>query len=185
MNKDVFCKKLRRQIVLKLKSWHILQREDVRKCHLWCRVEIRAVSAAGDGRRSNSWQSDHGYCPWEDREVAREWDAARGGVRGGERVRGRGGGGEGRGAPADSRILPRWTRTTRTPSRAMATGRRPMASISSASGTMTALPAKIRSAARVSPAAATGMGRTATAWVTPTSTTSISIISPHAAFVDS
>jgi hypothetical protein len=47
-----------------------------------------------------------------------------------------------------------------------------MASVSSARGKMTALPAKIRSAARVHPAAATGMGRTATAWVTPTSTTS-------------
>jgi hypothetical protein len=51
-----------------------------------------------------------------------------------------------------------------------------MASVSSASRQMTALPAKIRSAARVRSAAMTGMGRTATAWVTPTSTTSISII---------
>jgi hypothetical protein len=82
----------------------------------------------------------------------------------------------------------RWTRTTRTPSRSMAIGRRPMASVSSASGTIDCPPCEdsiLRSAVRVRPAAATGMGRTPTAWVTLTSTTSISTISPRAALVHS
>ena len=59
------------------------------------------------------------------------------------------------------------------------TGRRPMASVSSASGTMTALPAKIPSAARVCPVAVPGMSTmpTASAWVTPMPMTSSTISS--------
>jgi hypothetical protein len=55
-----------------------------------------------------------------------------------------------------------------------------MASVSSASGTMTALPVKLHSAARVRPVAVPGMSRmpTASAWVTPTPMTSMSTISP-------
>jgi hypothetical protein len=51
-----------------------------------------------------------------------------------------------------------------------------MASVSSASGTMTALPAKILSAGRVCPVAVPGMSRmpTASAWVTPMPMTSSS-----------
>ena len=59
----------------------------------------------------------------------------------------------------------------------------PDAGVSSASGTMTALPAKILSAARVCPVAVPGMSRmpTASAWVTPMPMTSFTT-SPRRVF---